>query len=92
MSKFTKGKWTTKAYTVLSEQNVAIARISNVGWSTDTVQANTRLIEAAPEMYKTLLELRDFVEYENRQDNINYDCTDIDYLLARIDGEQEEQK
>ena len=54
MSKFTQGKWTAKGYTILNEQSVAIARISNVGWTVDTAQANTRLIEAAPEMYKML--------------------------------------
>ena len=54
MSKFTQGKWTAKGYTILDEQSVAIARISNVGWTVDTAQANTRLIEAAPEMYRML--------------------------------------
>ena len=54
MNKFTQGKWTAKGYTILNEQSVAIARISNVGWTADTAQANTRLIEAAPKMYRML--------------------------------------
>ena len=45
MNKFTQGKWTAKGYTILNEQSVAIARISNVGWTADTAQANTSKID-----------------------------------------------
>ena len=54
MSEFTKGKWKSKAFTVVDEHGIAIARVSNVGWQSNTVQANLRLIAHAPEMYEQL--------------------------------------
>ena len=40
-------------------------------------------------MYETLLKLRDFIEYENRQDKYKLWLCEFDNLLARIDCEQE---
>ena len=54
-------------------------------FNTDNEQAMTyaRLIQAAPEMYKKLLEVKDFLQHENMQDILSY--MSIEELLARID-------
>ena len=86
-------KWAAKGFTIYDEETgLRIALIDNKGWPNVTAEANTRLIAAAPEMYKLLQVICKeipIIAGDSRHDELYLAISQADYLLARIDGENE---
>ena len=97
MSKFTPGPWKTAApheYIVYEDKTQAklfIARDVD-GYTEEEQIANARLIAAAPEMYDELYEILQFMQGITFWGRVVYEryAKDIAELLARIDGEKQE--
>ena len=90
MSKFTQGPWIidTDGNGIYSDtEEYQVAYISYINYNKNKeMQANARLIAAAPEMYRLLKELHaGYMEYGMIAD---YHNDKIYELLARIDGEE----
>ncbi|MBR2208099.1 MAG: hypothetical protein IJ859_04740 [Synergistaceae bacterium] len=81
MSKFTKGEWyvfNNGTYIFVGSSG-SVGHICKVGWvKSKEVEANARLIAAAPEMYQHLRLIL----------NEEFSSDDVEQLLARIDGEE----
>ena len=89
MSEFTKGPWYVddNGQDLFVKSLGDVGYICNVGWiRIKKNEANARLIAAAPEMYKTLLEVKNFLEENYNDDMLCY--LGIYELLERIDGEE----
>ena len=100
MSNFTKGKWGyhDKLGLILTydERGYVIATVREAGGesvfgTSPEGQANARLIAAAPEMYELLYEaLQELKGYDPIGNGISTIYPDIEELLARIDGDSQE--
>ena len=85
MSKFTQGKWIidTDGNGIYSDtEEYQVAYISYINYNKNKeMQANAHLIAAAPEMYQHLRLIL----------NGEFSSDDVEQLLARIDGEEEQE-
>ena len=95
MSDFTKGKQYVfnNGTDIFVGSSESVGHICNVGWvKIKEVEANARLIAAAPEMYELLKEVAEVLRTRNNYDYIEGDLfslmTEAEELLARIDGEE----
>ena len=90
MSKFTKAPWIIDndgdgIYSDTEEYQVAYISYINYNKNKE-MQANARLIAAAPEMYELLDEIqKGYLEYGTIAD---WHCDKIFNILVRIDGEK----
>ena len=95
MSKFTKGKWeldvNQDSVFAIDEETGARVYIVPIikGIHEGEYKANARLIADTPKMYKTLLEVKNFLEENDNEDMLCY--LGIYELLARIDGKEEQE-
>ena len=96
MSKFTKGTWrydgpmewagtaNERRYEIVTEDGEFIIAVVP-----GNIEADARLIAAAPEMYELLYEaLQELKGYEPIENMISTVYPDIEELLARVDGEE----
>ena len=86
MSKFTKGQWRVKYNPIIQgifdEDNNPV----------QLNEANARLIAAAPEMYELLEDVAWYLEQiADDDDESSKYASSIQELLARIDGEDEDE-
>lgn len=98
MSKFTKGKWRASyeenKYIWSSDDQVLGELYFTTPEEPGETEANARLIAAAPEMYDYLKRICDFyhgsmIKRLHFKDGRGIKFSDIEALLAQIDGEDE---
>ena len=97
MANFTPGPWIVdKHLDIRNKDSHVIAQVSHMPGKiggkdvfNPKSMANARLIAAAPEMYAMLLEVKNVLQQYDCDEALSY--LGLEELLARIDGEEEDE-